>query len=86
MLPLNLIMPGMKAVFDLQITENIGTVNNYLLDVDYKVAYPKNQVIEITSSEMKYGPSQNLIFARGLLAVQILHSRPFPLLQVFDFD
>ena len=26
----NLIMPGMKAVFDLQITENIGTVNNYL--------------------------------------------------------
>jgi len=57
----NLIMPGMKAVFDLQITENIGTVNNYLLDVDYKVAYPKNQVIEITSSEMKYGPSQNLI-------------------------
>ena len=57
----NLIMPGMKAVFDLQITENIGTIDNYLLDIDYKVTYPKNQVIEITSSEMKYGPSQNLI-------------------------
>ena len=24
----NLIMPGMKAVFDLQITENIGTIDN----------------------------------------------------------
>jgi len=57
----NLIMPGMKAVFDLQITENIDTIDNYLLDIDYKVTYPKKQVIEITSSEMKYGPSQNLI-------------------------
>jgi len=46
--------------FDLMVTENISNVDYYTLDVDYKVTQPKDQVIEITSSELSYGPVDNI--------------------------
>ena len=50
----NIIMPGMKGSFDI-ITNvnNIDSVLDYNLGFEYKLAAPKNQVIEIVSSEMK---------------------------------
>jgi len=56
----SLIMPGMIGIFDLMVTENISNVDYYTLDVDYKVTQPKDQVIEITSSELSYGPVGNI--------------------------
>ena len=56
----NMIMPGMNGVFDLMITEDIGHVDYYILDVDFKITQPKDQVIEITSSEFTYGPVNSL--------------------------
>jgi len=56
----NMIMPGMNGVFDLMVAENISNVDYYTLDVDYKVTQPKDQVIEITSSELSYGPVNNI--------------------------
>jgi len=53
-------MPGMNGIFDLMVTENISNVDYYTLDVDYKVTQPKDQVIEITSSELSYGPVDNI--------------------------
>ena len=63
----NMIMPGMKGVFDLILTENIGYADSYTLDIDYKVTQPKDQVIEITSSEFTYGPVGN-ISIQGIVA------------------
>ena len=57
----NMIMPGMKGVFDLIVTEDLGHVDYYTLDVDFKVTQPKDQVIEITSSEFTYGPVNNIV-------------------------
>ena len=57
----NVIMPGMKGVFDITVTENIVEVDRYLLDIDYKITQPKSQVIEITSSELRYAPFDNLV-------------------------
>ena len=57
----NMIMPGMKGVFDLIVTEDLGHVDYYTLDVDFKVSQPKDQVIEITSSEFTYGPVNNIV-------------------------
>jgi hypothetical protein len=56
----NMIMPEMKGVFDLMVTEDIGHVDYYALDIDFKVTQPKDQVIEITSSEFTYGPLDNI--------------------------
>ena len=56
----SIIMPEMKGAFDLMVTENIGHVDYYLLDIDFKIAQPKDQVIEITSSEFTYGPLNNI--------------------------
>jgi len=56
----SIIMPGMNGIFDLMVTENISNVDHYTLDVDYKVTQPKDQVIEITSSELSYGPVNNI--------------------------
>ena len=53
-------MPEMKGVFDLIITEDVGHIDHYSLDVNYKIAQPKDQVIEITSSEFTYGPVDNI--------------------------
>ena len=56
----SIIMPGMKGAFDLMVTEDIGHVDYYLLDIDFKVTQPKGQMIEITSSEFTYGPLGNI--------------------------
>ena len=56
----SIIMPGMKGAFDLMVTEDIGHVDYYILDIDFKVTHPKDQVIEITSSEFTYGPVDNI--------------------------
>ena len=56
----NMIMPGMNGVFDLMITEDIGHVDYYILNVDFKITKPKDHVIEITSSEFTYGPVNSL--------------------------
>ena len=56
----SMIMPGMKGAFDLMVTEDIGHVDYYLLDIDFKVTQPKDQMIEITSSEFTYGPLDNI--------------------------
>ena len=56
----NIIMPGMNGVFDLMVTQDISDVNYYTLDIDYKVTQPKEQVIEITSSEFTRGPVDNI--------------------------
>ena len=52
----NMIMPEMKGVFDLTVIEDIGYVDHYTLDVNFKITQPKEQVIEITSSEFTQGP------------------------------
>ena len=57
----SMIMPGMKGVFDLMLTENIGYADSYTLEIDYKVTQPKDQVIEITSSEFARGPVNNIV-------------------------
>ena len=56
----SMIMPGMKGAFDLMVTEDIGHVDYYLLDIDFKVTQPKDQMIEITSSEFTHGPLDNI--------------------------
>ena len=57
----SIIMPEMKGVFDLIITEDIGSIDYYTLDVDFKITQPKDQVIEITSSEFTWGPVNNIV-------------------------
>ena len=56
----SIIMPEMKGVFDLIVIEDIGHVDNYTLDINFKIAQPKEQVIEITSSEFTHGPVDNI--------------------------
>ena len=56
----NMIMPEMKGAFDLTLIEDIGYVDHYTLDVNFKIAQPKEQVIEITSSEFTQGPVDNI--------------------------
>ena len=62
----NMIMPGMKGAFDFMITQDID-YDYYLLDIDFKVAVPKEQMIEITSSEFTRGPLDNIAI-RGTVA------------------
>ena len=63
----NVIMPGMKGVFDIIVAENIDGIDRYVLDLDYKIANPKSQVIEITSSELRYAQFDNIII-KGTVA------------------
>ena len=56
----NMIMPEMKGAFDLMVTEDIGDADYYTLDIDFKVTQPKDQMIEVTSSEITYGPLNNI--------------------------
>ena len=56
----SIIMPEMKGAFDLLVTEDIGYFDHYTLDINFKITQPKDQVIEITSSEFAYGPVDNL--------------------------
>ena len=53
-------MPEMKGVFDLTVIEDIGDIDHYTLDVSFKIAQPKEQVIEITSSEFTQGPVDSI--------------------------
>ena len=56
----SIIMPEMKGAFDLTVIEYIGDIDHYTLDVSFKIAQPKEQVIEITSSEFTHGPVDNI--------------------------
>ena len=56
----SIIMPEMKGVFDLTVIEDIGDIDHYTLDVSFKIAQPKEQVIEITSSKFTQGPVDNI--------------------------
>ena len=56
----SIIMPEMKGAFDLIVIEDIGDIDHYTLDVSFKIAQPKEQVIEITSSEFTQGPVDNI--------------------------
>jgi len=58
----NIIMPGMKGPFDLVLTNNEAKqTKSYSLELDYKVSPPKNQVIDITESELSRDNYNNLI-------------------------
>jgi len=58
----NILMPGMKGSFDIITNEkNIHGSFDYDLGFEYKLATPKNQVIEVVSSEMKRDQLNNLI-------------------------
>ncbi len=58
----NTIMPGMKGPFDLILTNyESKKVESYLLDLDYKISYPKNQVIGISESEMSMDSHNNMM-------------------------
>jgi hypothetical protein len=60
----NIIMPGMKGSFDIITNEKkIDNILNYDLEFEYKFAAPKNQVIEIVSSEMKRDQLENLVIS-----------------------
>jgi len=59
---LNTIMPGMKGPFDLILTDNEAKkTKSYSLELDYKVSPPKNQVIDITESELSRDNYNNLM-------------------------
>ena len=60
----NIIMPGMTGSFDIITNEKkIDNFFDYDLGFEYKLAAPKNQVIEIISSEMKRDQLNNLIIS-----------------------
>ena len=59
---LNTIMPEMKGPFDmLVIGEMAKQVDEYSLEISYKITEPKNQVIDITSSDFSRDNSNNLV-------------------------
>jgi len=58
----NTIMPGMKGPFDLILTnDEAKKTKSYSLELDYKVSSPKNQVIDITESELSWDNYNNLM-------------------------
>jgi len=58
----NTIMPEMKAPFDLAVFgNNAKLVHDYSIDLDYKVAAPKSQSIDITSSDLSSDNFDNLM-------------------------
>ena len=57
----NIIMPGMKGAFDIAMDGKIPHTDSYILDLDYEIANPKKQVIEITSSELRHGLLDNIM-------------------------
>jgi len=59
--PSHTIMPGMKTGFDILFSEkDPNVVSYYELNFNYKIASAKNQVIEITSSEISRDSLDNL--------------------------
>lgn len=58
----NIIMSGMKGPFDFVLTNNEAKITkSYLLELDYKISAPKNQVIDITESKLSRDDYNNLI-------------------------
>jgi hypothetical protein len=58
----NIIMPGMKGPFDFILTDSKAKMTEtYSLKINYKVSAPKNQVIEIASSELSRDSLNNLM-------------------------
>ena len=58
----NTIMPGMKGPFDLVLTKGEAkNIKSYSLKLDYSISSPKNQVIEITESELSRDNYNNLM-------------------------
>ena len=58
----NVIMPGMKGPFDLILTDNEAKkTKSYSMELDYKVSIPKDQVIDITESELSRDNHNNLV-------------------------
>ncbi len=58
----NIIMPGMKGPFDLVLTnDEVKKTKSYSLKLDYKISPPKNQVIDITESELSRDNYNNLM-------------------------
>jgi len=58
----NIIMPGMKGPFDLVLTnDEAKKTKSYSLKLDYKISPPKNQVIDITESELSRDNYNNLM-------------------------
>jgi type 1 fimbria pilin len=66
----NVLMPGMNGAFDIIITGyDLHAITNYDLEFDYKITDPKNQAIEIISSELKQDSQGNLVIS-GMLENQ----------------
>ena len=66
----NVIMPGMTGAFDIIVTDpNSYIIDDYDLELDYKIAEQKNQVIEIVSSELKKNNQGNFVIS-GVLENQ----------------
>ena len=64
----NIIMPEMKGPFDFILTDpESKKAATYSLDVNYKVSAPKNQVIEITDSELSRDNLNNLMITGTVL-------------------
>ena len=58
----NVIMPGMMGPFDLILTDNEAKkTKSYSMELDYKVSIPKDQVIDITESEISRDNHNNLV-------------------------
>jgi hypothetical protein len=63
----NVIMPGMNGAFDIIITgHDLRSASNYNLEFNYRVAEPKNQVIQIISSDLKKDNQGNLAISGTL--------------------
>jgi len=63
----NTIMPEMKGAFDILI-KNVSSesIDDYELNLDYRMAEPKNQVIEISSTTLTKDTSNNTVIT-GIL-------------------
>ncbi len=63
----NTIMPEMKGAFDILI-KNVSneSIDDYELNLDYRMAEPKNQVIEISSTTLTKDTSNNTVIT-GML-------------------
>ena len=65
---LNTIMPEMKGPFDILVLgESAKNVDEYSLEINYKITEPKNQVIDITSTDFVRDNSDNLVI-KGTVA------------------
>ena len=65
---LNTIMPEMKGPFDILVLGDMARhVDEYSLEINYKITEPKNQVIDITSTDFVLDNSNNLVI-KGTVA------------------